>query len=256
MRLQKFLSRAGVSSRRAGERLIREGRVRVDGQVVTELGTRVDPETSVVEVDGERVRLSPPRWIALHKPPGVLCSRGDPEGRRTIYDLLPEGPARELFYVGRLDYLSEGLVLLTNEGDVAHRLLHPSGGTRRRYEVVVAEPVPGDLARRLLEGVELEDGLAAADSATLLPGGQPGEGKRERRLLMTLTEGRNREVRRMLSVLGVTIHTLRRVAMGPIELGALRPGGWRDLEDDEMARLREAAASAGVEGARRSDETG
>lgn len=236
MRLQKFLSRAGVASRRAGERLIREGRVRVDGRVVTELGTRVDPESSVVEVDGRRVRLSRPRWIAVHKPPGVLSSRGDPRGRPTLYDLLP-AEHHELFHVGRLDYMSEGLVLLTNQGDLANRLLHPSSEVPRRYEVTVAEPVPRDVVPRLLEGVELEDGPAAADAAASLPASDPGE----RLLLITLHEGRNREVRRILSVLGMTIHHLRRVAFGPVELGELEPGAWRELRSEEVERLGGAA---------------
>lgn len=243
MRLQKFLSRAGVASRRAGERLIREGRVRVDGRVVTELGTRVDPETSAVEVDGRRVRLSRPRWIAVHKPPGVLSSRGDPRGRSTLYDLLP-AEHHELFHVGRLDYMSEGLVLLTNQGDLANRLLHPSSEVPRRYEVIVAEPVPRDLVPRLLEGVELEDGPAAADAAALLPGSEQGN----RLLLITLHEGRNREVRRILSVLGVTIHRLRRVAFGPVQLADLDPGGWRELGPEEVEGLENAASGADENG--------
>ncbi len=235
MRLQKFLSRAGVASRRAGERLIEAGRVRVDGKVVTELGTRVDPAESVVEVDGRRVRLSPPRWIALHKPIGHLSSRGDPRGRPTIYDLLPED-ARELFHVGRLDFMSEGLVLLTNQGDLANRLLHPSGGVDRRYEVTVSEPVPPDLARRLLAGVPLEDGPAAASAAALLPREREGE----RRLLLTLREGRNREIRRMLDALDAEIRRLVRIAFGPVELDDLGPGAWRELSDQEVSALRRA----------------
>lgn len=234
VRLQKFLSRAGVASRRASEDLIRAGRVRVDGEVVTEMGTRIDPARAVIEVDGRPVERSPARWIALHKPPGVLCTRSDPQERPTVYDHLPAGELQELFHVGRLDYMSEGLVLLTNEGDVAHRLLHPSNEVPRRYEVALLPPVPGDLARRLLEGVELEDGPASARAAALLP----GDDERRRVLLVTLTEGRNREIRRMLAALGGDIRSLRRVAFGPVELGALSPGAWRDLSDREIERLR------------------
>lgn len=236
MRLQKFLSRAGVTSRRAGERLILEGRVRVDGAVVRELGTRVDPEASRVEVDGRRIRIPPARWVALHKPPGYLCSRRDPAGRPTVYDLLPADMGG-LFHVGRLDYLSEGLLLLTNDGETANRLLHPSAETPRRYEVVVAEPVPHDLAVRLLAGVELEDGRAAADAATLLPGERAGE----RRLLVTLHEGRNREIRRMMQHLGIRIRSLKRWSFGPVELGALGRGAFRELDEEEVARLRGTA---------------
>lgn len=235
MRLQKYLARAGIASRRASEEIILEGRVRVDGEVVTELGTKVDPERSRVEVDGRAVEPSPPLWIVLHKPPGVLCSRGDPRGRPTIYELLPEGPPQELFHVGRLDFLSEGLLLLTNEGGVANRILHPSREVPRRYEVSVLEPVPRDLAERLLSGVELEDGPAAASAAATLPGESPGR----RRLLVTLEEGRNREIRRMLAELDVKIESLRRVAFGPIELGDLPSGEHRRLTPEEVERLRE-----------------
>lgn len=236
VRLQKFLARAGVASRRASEELIREGRVSVDGATVTELGTRVDPEGAAVAVDGRRVERQPARWIALHKPPRYLCTRDDPRDRPTVYELLPEGPLQDLFHVGRLDFLSEGLLLLTNEGDPAHRLLHPSSGTPRRYEVELLEPAPSGLGRRLLEGVELEDGPAAADAASLLPAGPEEAGPT---LLLTLREGRNREIRRMLDVLDVKIRRLRRVAFGPVELGELEPGDWRELEDDEVESLRE-----------------
>lgn len=240
MRLQKFLSRAGVASRRAAERLIEAGRVRVDGRVVTELGTRVSPREAVVEVDGRRAELGPSTWLALHKTPGTLCTRADPAGRPTVYDLLPEGRPQKLFHVGRLDFMSEGLLLLTNEGDLAHGLLHPRNETPRRYEVALAEPVPPDLARRLLRGVELEDGPAAATAAALLPGREPGE----RLLLVTLTEGRNREIRRMMERVGVGIRSLKRIAFGPIELGDLGPGEHRPLSQGEVEVLRRAAARA------------
>lgn len=234
VRLQKFLSRAGVASRRASEDFIRDGRVRVDGETVTELGTRVDPERAVVEVDGRRVERRPARWVLLHKPPGYLCTRDDPRGRPTVYDLLPPGELRDLFHVGRLDLLSEGLLLLTNEGDVSHALLHPSSEVSRRYEVGVVTPVPDDLPRRLLAGVELKDGPAAAEAATLLPSGS-GE---ERTLLITLREGRNREIRRMLDALDVGIARLKRVAFGPLSLGDLPEGEWRELDDEEIEALR------------------
>ncbi|MEE8595213.1 MAG: pseudouridine synthase [Gemmatimonadota bacterium] len=231
-RLQKYLARAGVASRRACEELIAAGRVRVDGEVVLRPGTRVGPE-SVVEVDGRRVEPSLARWIALHKPPGYVCAREDPQGRPTVYDLLP-ADLRPLFHVGRLDIMSEGLLLLTNEGEAAHRLLHPSSETPRRYQVVLVEPPPADLTDRLLAGVELEDGLAAADEARL----DPGRGRGGATLQLELHEGRNREVRRMMKALGVKIRSLKRLALGPIELGRLRPGEWRDLSEKEIATLR------------------
>lgn len=232
MRLQKFLARAGVASRRASEELIREGRVRVDGLVVTVQGVQVDPDESVVEVDGQPVRLAEPRWLMLHKPPGYLCTRTDPEGRPTVYGLL-DPDAGILFHVGRLDYMSEGLLLLTNEGNVADALLHPRSEVGRRYEVTVARPVPEGLEDRLLTGVELDDGTARVESIRHLPGGQSDEVVLE----LTLREGRNREIRRLMAEIGLTIHVLRRVAFGPIELGALPRGSWRPLTASEVESL-------------------
>lgn len=233
MRLQKFLARAGVASRRASEELIREGRVKVNGVVVDVQGVQVDPLASVVEVDGCRVELANTRWIMLHKPPGYLCTRGDPQGRPTVYDLLERGD-EQLFHVGRLDYMSEGLLLLTNEGDVAEVMLHPRNQVARRYEVTVARPVPRDLDDRLLAGVELEDGTARVESIRHLPGGRRDESIFE----LTLREGRNREVRRLMAAVGLTVHTLKRVAFGPLELGNLPRGGWRPLEPREIELLR------------------
>lgn len=233
MRLQKYLARAGVASRRASEGLIREGRVRVDGHVVTQLGTKVDPEISVVEVDGRPVQLAPPRWIMLHKPPGCLCTRDDPEGRPTVYDLI--GPEFEsLFHVGRLDYMSEGMLLLTNEGSVAETLLHPRNRVPRRYEVTVAGPIPRDVGSRLRVGVELDDGPASVDSFRVHAGQRPDQVVLE----LSLREGRNREVRRMMEAVDLTIHALKRVAFGPLELGDLPRGSWRSLDQGEIDRLR------------------
>lgn len=237
VRLQKYLRRAGVASRRKSEELIRQGRVTVDGSTVTELGFRLsDPEGARVAVDGESAEPRPARWAAIHKPPRVMTTRDDPKGRRTVYDLLPEGPVRDLFHVGRLDYMSEGLLLLTNEGDVAHRLLHPSSEVPKRYEVGLAEPVPDGVERRVLEGVELDDGPAAADAVTRLPAGDGAT------LLLTLHEGRNREIRRMMDELGVGIRYLRRLSFGTVELGDLRTGEWRDLGEREVRALREMSS--------------
>jgi 23S rRNA pseudouridine2605 synthase len=233
MRLQKFLSRAGVASRRASERLIAEGRVRVDGVVVSEQGVKVDPAVSVVEVDGERVAIANPEWILLHKPPMVVSTRSDPQGRQTVYDLLPT-EHQGLFHVGRLDVMSEGVLLFTNQGDVARDLLHPSHGTERRYEVLVEPPIPPDLRCRLESGVELEDGTARAEDVTTR---RTRDGTRLV-LELTLREGRNREIRRMLRALEVHIRRLRRVRFGPIELGRLPAGAWRTLTTEEIEALR------------------
>lgn len=232
MRLQKYLSRAGVASRRAAEALIVSGRVRVNGQVVTELGVKVDPERDEVAVDGRRVRLAHPVWIALHKPTGYVSTRKDPEGRPTIYDLLPE-KYHGLFYVGRLDLNSEGLLLLTNQGDVAHRLMHPSYEIERVYDVVVRGEVGDEAIARLREGVELEDGIARAERVKLRRPPQQGTS----RLVLTLKEGRNREVRRMLRAVGHGVIRLRRIRYGPVKLGDLESGAWRRLRREEVDAL-------------------
>lgn len=234
MRLQKYLSRAGVASRRAGESLISAGRVSVDGEVVTEQGVRVVPGVHAVRVDGELVRPKPFRWIALYKPVGYVSTRTDQRGRATLYDLLP-GEYEDLSYVGRLDLLSEGLVILTNEGELVHRLLHPRYRIPRRYRVVVDGQLARAEARRLERGVELEDGLARAEDVDIRVGPGP-----KTDLWLTLREGRNREVRRMLAALDYKIERLVRISYGPIELAALEPGGWRELAPAEVTALRAA----------------
>lgn len=237
MRLQKFLARAGVASRRASERLIAEGRVTVDGERVTRAGSRVDPSQRV-EVDGKLVEIPEVRWVALHKPPGSLCTRGDPEGRPTVYDLLSED-AQGLFHVGRLDYMSEGLLLLTNEGEMANRLLHPSAGVRRRYEVGLVGPVPPDVPTALGRGVELEDGPARAVSADWTSSSTRADPVVD----LVLAEGRNREIRRMMQALDLRVRYLKRVSFGPVQLGDLPRGAMRDLSDEEVSSLRRLVQS-------------
>lgn len=236
MRLQKFLSRAGVASRRASEGLIEAGRVRVNGAVVTQLGARVDAAADVVEVDGRRVEESAPVWIALHKPAGYVCTRRDRHGRRTIYDLVP-AEHRALFHVGRLDLESEGLVLLTNQGGVANRLLHPRYEVDRVYEVEAKGRATQTTVRRLLAGVELDDGPARAHDARVLEARASWS-----RLRLTMREGRKREVRRMLEALDHPVRRLVRLRLGPVELGDLAPGAWRLLDDAERAELRRFTA--------------
>ena len=241
IRLQKVLSQAGIASRRRAEELIRAGRVRVNGALVTELGTRVDERRDRIEVDGARVEVRPVVWLALHKPAGYVTTRRDPQGRPTIYELLPEA-MRRLFHAGRLDFESEGLVLLTNEGAVANRLMHPRYGTEREYEVEVRGEVSAAGMRRLKQGVELDDGPARAEDVKRLAGAAPGC----TRLRVTLKEGRKREVRRMFSALGRPVERLVRVRYGPVRLGDLAPGRWRRLTEDERLALsalgREAAS--------------
>jgi len=232
-RLQKVLSRAGVASRRAAERMILAGRVRVNGEVVRSLGVRVDPARDRVEVDGVRVEERPVEWILMHKPPGVLTTRRDPHGGRTVYDLLPE-ELRALPYVGRLDRDTEGLLLLTNDGEASRRLQHPSFSVEREYEVEVARRPGREVLERLRRGVELEDGPARAWRVGVL---EEGEGRTTLRLV--LREGRKREVRRMMEAVGHRVLRLRRVRFGPVRLGDLRPGGWRRLTEHEIRTLRE-----------------
>ncbi|HEX7051647.1 MAG TPA: pseudouridine synthase [Longimicrobiales bacterium] len=236
MRLQKFLSRAGVASRRAAEAIIREGRVRVNGRVVTELGAKVDPDADAVEVDGRRVRTAPPLWVALNKPPGYVSTRRDPQRRPTVYDLVP-ADFSSLFHVGRLDAESEGLMLLTNQGDIAHRLLHPRYGVDRVYTVETAGDVDDAALRRLREGVRLEDGPARV--AAVERRGSPAPGRS--RLRVTMREGRKREVRRLFDAIGHPVERLVRIRYGPIRLGRLASGAWRRLSEREVAALEATA---------------
>jgi 23S rRNA pseudouridine2605 synthase len=231
VRIQKVLSRAGVASRREAEALMAKGRVRVNGRVVTALGTRVDPERDVVELDGRRVRVAAIRWILLHKPGGTLTSRRDARGRRTVYDLLPDD-LQGLRYLGRLDRETEGLLLFTNQGDLANRLLHPSAEVEREYHAGVSGFPDREKLRRLTRGVELEDGVARAASARLLQRETDGAV-----LSLVLLEGRKREVRRLLEAVGHPVRWLRRVRFGPQKLGALPKGAWRDLTAREVAAL-------------------
>jgi pseudouridine synthase len=227
IRLQKFLAQAGVASRRSSEELIVGGRVSINGRIATELGVRVQP-TDEIRVDGKRIRPAASQWYALHKPRGYMSTRSDPEGRRTLYELVPP-PMRRLFYVGRLDFDSEGLVLLTNDGDTAHRLLHPRYGIDREYDVELEEQVDDAALEQLRRGVHLDDGRARARTVRRRGGN---------RVVLTLQEGRKREVRRMFGELGHRVIRLRRVRYGPIRLGDLAPGEWRALDARELEALR------------------
>jgi len=231
-RLQKVLAAAGVGSRRYCEELIGAGRVEVDGQIVRRFGARVDPEHQVIKVDGKRI---PTRqdivYLMFNKPRGVLTAMSDDRGRKTIVDFLGDR-AERLFHVGRLDYDTEGLMLLTNDGELAHRLAHPSYEVAKTYYAEVPGPVPKDVGRRLQAGVELEDGIAVADKFRVLE----QSGKRAM-VEITLHEGRNRIVRRMLEAVGHPVERLVRTTVGPVKLGALRPGATRDLTTKEIGEL-------------------
>jgi len=229
-RLQKVLARAGLGSRRACEDLIREGRVTVNGRVAT-LGDRVDPRADRVEVDGGRVPLDPElRYLALHKPRGVVTTARDPQGRPDVSRYYPEGV--RVFPVGRLDRDTEGLLLLTNDGELANRLLHPRYGVEREYLAEVEGRPTERALTALRRGVELEDGPARATSVRRVE----GSGKRGA-VRVVMTEGRKREVRRLLAAVGLRVRRLVRVRVGPIRLGRLRPGEVRDLEPGEVREL-------------------
>lgn len=250
IRVQKLLSRAGVASRRKAEELMEAGRVRINGQVVTTLGARVDPERDTVEVDGDEVTVPPPRWVLFHKPEGVLTTRRDPRGRTTVYDALPDELAG-LRYVGRLDRDTSGLLLLTNQGDAIHRLLHPSYEVEREYVAGVKGRPRPDTLERLTEGVPLDDGLARAARVEVLERTDEGA-----RLAVVLKEGRNREVRRLLAAVGHPVRTLARRRFGPVSLGGLPEGEWRDLTDAEARALRERVELEGATDTRDHDREG
>jgi 23S rRNA pseudouridine2605 synthase len=232
VRLQKVLAAAGVGSRRASEELIAQGRVAVDGEVVREMGKRVDPNTAVIHVDGRRINVrSDLVYLALNKPRGVLTTMSDERGRPTVGDLIKDRPER-LFHVGRLDADTEGLLLLTNDGDLAHRLMHPTFGVAKTYLATVPGPIARDVGRRLLAGVELDDGPARADAFRVV------QTQGDRAIVeLTLHEGRNRIVRRMLAAVGHPVERLVRTSVGPVRLGGQRVGTLRELTADELGGL-------------------
>jgi 23S rRNA pseudouridine2605 synthase len=245
MRLAKHLAHAGVASRRAAEGLIAQGRVRVDGEAARDPAREVD-EHSRVEVDGRLLTGAEPRVVyVLHKPVGVLSTASDPHGRPTVLELL--GEERRLYPVGRLDADSSGLILLTNDGELAHRLTHPSYEVPKTYRVRVGGgPVGARALTALRTGVELEDGpTAPADVRRLARRGSRSAGESGGDVLeLTIREGRNRQVRRMCEAVGHPVLALQRVAFGPLRLGALEPGAHRRLGEAELRSLREATAAS------------
>ena len=236
VRLQKVLAGAGFGSRRACEKLIEEGRVEVDGQVVVELGVRVDAATQTVHVDGDRVVVDTEKlYLAFNKPAGVVSTMEDEEGRPCLTDYVGH-LSRRLFHVGRLDVDTEGLLLLTNDGDLAHKLQHPAYGVPKTYVAQVHGVVAPGIGKQLRDGVELEDGLAKADSFRLVDD-IPGHSIIE----IVLHEGRKHIVRRMMEEVGYPVEALSRVQVGPIKLAELRPGKYRALSAEEVAQLYRAA---------------
>lgn len=239
MRVQRALARAGLASRREADALVAAGRVRVNGVVAT-VGQVVDPQRDTLSVDGRDVPRPAAKatWLVLHKPSGVMTTRRDPDGRRTVFDLLPDAP-RALTYVGRLDYLTEGVLLLTTDGDAAHALTHPSRAVERTYVATVRGPV-GAAVRQLRAGVELEDGPVTVRDVSV-----EGVGDRRWELTLTLTEGRNREVRRLCEAVDLSLERLIRTRFGPVSLGTLASGRTRPLQPRERTVLDAMARATG-----------
>lgn len=236
VRLQKLLAGAGIGSRRSCEQLIAQGRVRVDGHRVTALGVRVDPATQVVHVDGDLVQLDSSKvYLAFNKPLQVVSTMSDDMGRPCVGDFV-EGRRERLFHVGRLDSETEGLLLLTNDGELANRLQHPSYGVHKTYVAVIRGQLPKNVGRVLREGVELDDGTATADSFKVVDS-KPGWTM----VQIVLHEGRKHVVRRMMESIGYPVESLVRTDVGPVRLGALKPGKMRPLTRQEVAGLYKAA---------------
>jgi 23S rRNA pseudouridine2605 synthase len=233
-RLQKILARAGIASRRAAERAMLQGRVSVNGSVITELGTKADPATDDIRFDGKRVAARPrAAYLLLYKPRGVVSTRSDPEGRMTVMDLVPRIPG--LFPVGRLDVTTEGLILLTNDGEFAERVAHPRYEVERVYHAKVrGVPEPGTL-QKLRAGVLVDGERLRADRAQVL------QGPNNAWLEVALHEGKKHEVRRLLEAVGHPVSKLKRVAIGPLTVRGLRPGQFRALTAPEIRRLAPGA---------------
>jgi 23S rRNA pseudouridine2605 synthase len=231
IRLQKFLADAGIASRRASEEIIRAGRVAVNGTIVSELGTRIDGDHDKVELDGKLVRVRKKMYAALHKPKGVVCSRKDERGRPTIYDLLPREWSH-LHSVGRLDYASEGLIFLTNDGDFSLHLTHPRYGIRKKYVATVEGRVEPATLVLFIKGLWYQGEKLKAEKVRLI-----SASKAQSVAELELAEGKNREVRRLFESQGLMVKRLQRIQIGKIKLGELRPGKWRTLTETEIKSL-------------------
>jgi pseudouridine synthase len=235
VRLQKILSTAGVASRRASEQMILEGRVTVNGETVLTLGAKADPATDAIKVDGRRIKLDVRnRYLVLYKPKGYVTTRSDPEGRPTVMDLIGEGAY--IYPVGRLDFDSEGLLLMMTDGDLAARLTHPRHEVDKVYEVIVLGVPDPKAMEKLRKGVFID---GRRTSPAVVHAGTTVKGTRPTTLItITLREGRNRQIRKMCRAVGLPVRDLRRVRMGAVGLGRLKPGQWRDLTTDEVRQLK------------------
>lgn len=226
MRLNRYLSQCGVASRRGAEQIILEGRVSINGHVITNLATQVAPDDKVV-VDGKPAQAELPVVIAINKPRGYICSHGDTHERMTIYDLLPL-KYQNLHHVGRLDKESEGLILMTNRGDLSHRLMHPSMGAEKEYEVVVDQPLHPDVLAKLIKGMMTEEGHARAERAWLV---KPNKAH------VVLKQGLKRQIRLMFYHLGYEVERLTRIRIGWLQLRGLQLGGWKEIKPSDVERF-------------------
>ncbi len=238
VRLQRVLASAGLGSRRACEGLIQEGRVEINGKIVMELGTKVDMTSSKVHVDGSLLKIKRRRYFAVNKPTGFVTTHRDPSGRPRVIDLVPNG--EELFPVGRLDRASEGLILITNDGELAHQLAHPRFGVEKIYRVLVAGSPSPEALEKLRRGVRLAEAWVKASWLKVL-----GKQHNATILEMALKEGKNREIRRMAAQIGHKVLSLRRIAFGPLRLGTMPPGAARELTSHELQALRLATSPSG-----------
>ncbi|MFQ5407369.1 MAG: pseudouridine synthase [Anaerolineales bacterium] len=236
-RIQKILARAGFASRRASERLIADGRVRVNGKIA-QLGERADPDIDHITLDGEPVHADAPIYVILNKPRGVISSLKPQGDRRTVRDLV--NIAGRIYPVGRLDLDSEGLILMTNDGDAAQQLTHPRHGHEREYEVLIGGHPNAEALEIWRKGVVLDDGQRTAPAGVTVT----GKGAAGTHLRFVLREGRKRQIRRMAEALGFRVKRLKRVRFGPLRLGQLAPGEWRPLTPDEVRRLKQPRAVA------------
>ncbi|QOT00610.1 rRNA pseudouridine synthase [Brevibacterium sp. JNUCC-42] len=233
-RLQKVLAQAGVASRRSCEELIKQGRVKVNGQVVTELGTKVNASVDQILVDNKSIAQEEHVYVLLHKPTGVITSMSDPEGRRTVRDLIKQIPQR-VYPVGRLDFDTSGLLIMTNDGELANRLAHPSFEMDKVYRAWVKGIPTSESILRLAKGIKLEDGMTSPGKAKIL---ERDTNKNRALLELTIHEGRNRQVRRMCQAIGHPVVTLQRIRISFLTLGNLGLGSYRFLQKEEVERLQ------------------
>jgi len=237
IRLQKFLASCGIGSRRKCEQYISEGRIRLDGQIVKEQGMKIDPDANVITFDGRKVEIQKKSWIMLNKPPMYICSTRDPSGKPSFLELIPNNLGR-LYAVGRLDYMSEGLLLVTNDGGIAYKLTHPRYEIKKVYEVRTLDKLTQAQMRQMCEGIESKNEILKVLNIKEI-----NENEDKKIYEITLGEGKNRHIRRMMAELGVHIVYLKRIAIGPIKLGDIKKGEWRFLKQNEIKDLKKAVNS-------------